>query len=883
MIIGVIDEGIQNNHPDLAGNIWVNPFETPGNGIDDDNNGYIDDVNGWDFYNDDNSVYDGPGDDHGTHCAGTIGAVGGNGQGIAGVSWSVTMISCKFLQGSGSTADAILAVDYLTDLKSRHGLNIVASSNSWGGGGYSQGLHEAIIRNAKSNTLFIAAAGNNGRSNDSTANYPSNYNTTVATPGESAAAFDSVIAVAAIDSSGGLAGFSNFGPVNVDIGAPGVGIVSTVPVNGYASYQGTSMATPHVSGAVALYASLQPQGFPAEDIRRALLTSATPTGSLAGRTVTGARLNVADMILQKLVTVDTSSLSDTTESGGQTSFTVRLAVPPSADVTIPVSSADTSEGTVDVGKLVFTTANWSTPQTVTVTGVDDLYDDGDVPWTVVLGAIISADLLFDGHEADDVQITNLNDDTAGVFVENLSGNRTTEAGGSVTFTVRLATPPLATVNILISSNDTTEGIASPATLIFTDLDWSTPQTVTVTGQDDTVFDGLVSYVVSVAVQSPDTAYDSLAPTDLDLINTNDDPPPPPKFFVVNANPNGLTDIFRYDSQMSFTVSSQNDVSNLAPRGIATTAAGKRLWVIDNNQTVFVYTADGLLEGFWKAAGLPWNALPEGIATDGTNIWIVDSRSDRVYFYAAAASRLSGFQSPRTNFALALGNTNPRDIVYGFQDNAGHLWVVNDDRTRDKVFRYRLNAQGVTVGSVSWNLDPLVISPTGITVDPSNGSMDLWIVDDLSDSVLTYRSGRTLVAPAQTASAPLDAANTSPQGIADPPPFWNDSVEAAVQPTTDSNTASPAQYAAAPAARRTAPASTSTTPPETAALVTGQPATTSDTRRGHSPTSRTPATPQLRIAAPVNPPAPTVSQIDNNSIPVRTTALDLFFTLLPQLL
>ncbi|MEY2724169.1 MAG: hypothetical protein RLZZ458_36, partial [Planctomycetota bacterium] len=340
VIIGVIDEGIQDSHPDLAGNIWVNPFETPGNGIDDDNNGYIDDVNGWDFYNDDNSVYDGPGDDHGTHCAGTIGAVGGNGQGIAGVSWSVTMISCKFLQGSGSTADAIMAVDYLTDLKRRHGLNIVASSNSWGGGGYSQGLHEAIIRNAKTNTLFIAAAGNNGRSNDSTANYPSNYNTTVATPGESAAAFDSVIAVAAIDSAGGLAGFSNFGPVNVDIGAPGVGIVSTVPVNGYANYQGTSMATPHVSGAVALYASLQPQGFPAEDIRRALLTSATPTGSLAGRTVTGARLNVADMILQKLVTVDTSSLSDTTESGGQTSFTVRLAVPPSADVTIPISSAD---------------------------------------------------------------------------------------------------------------------------------------------------------------------------------------------------------------------------------------------------------------------------------------------------------------------------------------------------------------------------------------------------------------------------------------------------------------------------------------------------------------------------------------------------------------
>ena len=880
VFIGVIDEGIQVTHPDLAANMWVNPFEIAGNGIDDDGNGYRDDIHGWDFFNDDSSVYDDTGDDHGTHCAGTIGAVGGNSEGIAGVSWDVTMVSCKFLgPGGGSTSDAILAVDYLTDLKRRHGLNIVASSNSWGGGGYSQGLHEAIIRSAKANTLFIAAAGNNARNNDSTSNYPSNYNTTIATAGETAASYDAVIAVAAIDAAGNLAGFSNFGATTVDIGAPGVGIVSTVPLNGYASYQGTSMATPHVSGAVALYASVQPEGFPAADIRRALLTSATPTSSLSGRTVTGARLNVAEMILRDLVSIDTSSLSDTTEGGGQSTFTVKLSLQPTADVTIPISSSDTNEGTVDVSQLVFTPANWSTPQTVTLSGVDDLYDDGDVSWTVVLGAISSADALFNGRNPDDVQITNFDDDTAELLAENLSGSQTTEAGGTVTFTIRLATIPLATVTVLVGSNDTTEGIASPASLTFTDLDWSTPQTVTVTGQDDAIFDSNISYFISIRAQSADTAYDTLTAPDINLININDEPPPPPKFFVVDANPLSGSSVFRYDPQLNFTVSSQNNASNLAPRGIATTAAGQRLWVIDNNQTVFVYTAAGVLEGFWKAAGLPWNALPEGIATDGTNIWILDNRSDRVYFYAAAASRLSGFQSPRTNFALALGNINPKDITYGFQDGAGHLWVVNDDRARDRVFRYRLNAQGVTVGSTSWNLDVSVASPTGITVDPSNGSMDLWVVDDMSDTVLTYRSGRTLVAPAQTAAAALDAANTSPQGIADPPPYWNGEAPITTEPVSanvrDSET---------PAPRSASTRGSQLRPPapadDTAALASNETAATTPRRTTQAVRRSTASANGAGI--PFAPAVPEILQ-QSPASPATSSELDLFFTLLPQLL
>ncbi|MGB9611876.1 MAG: S8 family serine peptidase, partial [Bryobacteraceae bacterium] len=140
--IGIIDEGVQWSHEDLAANIWVNPYD-PVDGVDNDGNGYVDDIRGWDFDGNNNTTYDGTQDDHGTHVAGTIGAVGGNGKGVAGVVWNVKLITAKFLgRRGGTTANAVKAVDYITDLKLRHGLNIVATNNSWGGGGYSQALYD---------------------------------------------------------------------------------------------------------------------------------------------------------------------------------------------------------------------------------------------------------------------------------------------------------------------------------------------------------------------------------------------------------------------------------------------------------------------------------------------------------------------------------------------------------------------------------------------------------------------------------------------------------------------------------------------------------------------------------------------------------------------
>ena len=288
VVIGIIDEGYMYTHEDLAANAGVNPGEIPGNGIDDDGNGLVDDVYGWDFDGNNSTVFDGAGDDHGTHVAGTIAGVGGNGKGVAGVCWGAKLLSAKFLGGrGGTTANAIKSVDYFTDLKTRHGLNLPATNNSWGGGGFSQALKDAIDRAGAADILFVAAAGNSGTNNDATASYPSGY------------ASPNIIAVASITSTGALSSFSQYGATTVDIGAPGSGIWSTVPksskgqvVSGYASYNGTSMATPHVTGAVALYKSLNSAATAAQ-IKTAILGSATPTSSLTGKVSTGGRLNVS--------------------------------------------------------------------------------------------------------------------------------------------------------------------------------------------------------------------------------------------------------------------------------------------------------------------------------------------------------------------------------------------------------------------------------------------------------------------------------------------------------------------------------------------------------------------------------------------------------------
>ena len=297
VVIAVIDTGVDYNHQDLSTNIYINPGEVANNGIDDDNNGFIDDSRGWDFANNDNNPMDDQG--HGTHVSGTIGAAGNNNIGVVGVNWNVKILPVKFLDsfGSGTTADAIEAIEYATLMK------VDVMSNSWGGTGFSQAMEDAIKIANDAGILFVAAAGNSNVNNDASTFYPANYN------------IPNVISVAATDHNDLLASFSNYGAATVHLGAPGVAVFSTVPngscqlcsSNSYASLSGTSMATPHVSGAVGLIKAAYPN-LKSDELKARLLNSVDALNSLNGITMTGGRLNAYNSLESD--TISPSKITD---------------------------------------------------------------------------------------------------------------------------------------------------------------------------------------------------------------------------------------------------------------------------------------------------------------------------------------------------------------------------------------------------------------------------------------------------------------------------------------------------------------------------------------------------------------------------------------------
>lgn len=735
VIVGIVDTGVQVLHPDLAANIWVNPYEIAGDGIDNDGNGYVDDVRGWDFYNNDNSVYDDPSiDAHGTHVAGTIGAVGNNSTGIAGVNWTVRMVPVKFLAPSGSLANAVRAVDYLTDLKTRHGINLVVSNHSWGAtgsGSYSQALHEAVIRHAKADIIFVAAAMNNATNNDITEVYPANFNTTQGTSNQTPAPYDAVISVANLMSDGGLNPSSGYGLTSVDLAGPGTTIWSTVPNNSYAAFDGTSMATPHVAGAVALLVSAQAEPLTPVELRDAILGSTTTTSSLAGKTVTGGRLNIYNALntapdetppIISGVSAVPGSLSATinwTTDEAATTEVLYGTSPDSLDQTYSGSSLVMTHSASLTGLSALTTyyfrarsrdaaGNTSTTEVQSFTTLavapilfvdDDLGETYERFFTAALAAggfsfdiwnvasngstpssaelsnydlviwntgsvysgpgaglasgeqsaianyldgggrifISGQDVLYSGvtssfrqnylkvaSHSDDVRRTahtaagvsghpvsngmNLpisnpadfpqlyidavtpvagamgmlnhgmsgttspysavsyrGDLSAGGFgivftttpfeaISNSASNpnnqntfiarvvnyllpkatvstptpssNTSETGVAVDFTVTLNTAPTANVVIPVSSSDTTEGTVNVSSLIFTPANWSTPQTVTVTGVDDAIFDDNQPYTVLLgSATSTDVAFHGLNPSDVNLVNLDDDTVP----------------------------------------------------------------------------------------------------------------------------------------------------------------------------------------------------------------------------------------------------------------------------------------------------------------------------------------------------------------------
>jgi subtilisin family serine protease len=273
VIVAVVDTGVDYSHEDLAANIWRNAGEIDGNGLDDDGNGYVDDTRGWDFVNDDNDPFDD--NEHGTHVSGTIAAEGDNGLGVVGVNRYAKIMPLKFLSaaGSGATSDAVEAIYYAIENGAR------VMNHSWGGGRYSQSLADAFTASQNADIVMAVAAGNERRNIDSRPSYPASLTNA------------NIISVAATTKTDALASFSNYGAIGADLGAPGDAILSTIPGNDYASFAGTSMATPHVAGAASLLLASAPDLTSAQ-VKDAILGSVDPKTALTDKTLTGGRLNL---------------------------------------------------------------------------------------------------------------------------------------------------------------------------------------------------------------------------------------------------------------------------------------------------------------------------------------------------------------------------------------------------------------------------------------------------------------------------------------------------------------------------------------------------------------------------------------------------------------
>ena len=278
-LVAVIDTGVDYNHMDLRANMWTNPDEIPANGVDDDGNGYVDDVFGIDAVAGNGDPMDDDG--HGTHVAGTIAAVGNNGTGVSGVCWAASIMALRFIDrnGEGFLSDEIECINYAI-AKGAHIIN-----GSYGDYGASQIEARAIERAEKAGILCVFAAGNDGTDNDGNPHYPSSYDD------------DNIIAVANSTRNDTLSSGSNFGRISVDIAAPGSAIRSTIPQNAYASYSGTSMAAPHVAGLAALLKSYN-QNWTYMELKNRILYRSDPIAGMAGLTVTGARINAARALNQ---------------------------------------------------------------------------------------------------------------------------------------------------------------------------------------------------------------------------------------------------------------------------------------------------------------------------------------------------------------------------------------------------------------------------------------------------------------------------------------------------------------------------------------------------------------------------------------------------------
>ena len=492
VIVAVIDTGVDYNHPDLVNNMWQNPGEIPGNRIDDDGNGFVDDVRGWDFAQNTNDPMD-P-NRHGTHVAGVIAAQGNNGIGVTGINWSARIMPLKFMdnQGVGTTASAIRAIEYAV----ANGAKV--SNNSWGGGNFSQALFDAIQAANRAGHMFIAASGNDGVSNERTPHYPSSFD------------LPNIISVGASDQSDLIATFSNFGVTSVDLLAPGASILSTVINNGYASLSGTSMATPFVSGVASLLfahnADLTVSG-----VRNAILDNVDRIPALNRVVASGGRLNVFNAInsIQQgppvtspnpgpgtppanppvpqpdVVTVSPNNAEvpiggsfSFTASGGQGPYTWSVANTTIGTIdsvsgvfqALTIGSTNviaTDSGglesapiTVSVTNIVITPANVNTLQLTEVRTFTVNGGQGPFTWTASNSAIVN--IVAEGTQQESVTVTPNAQGSFNLSVADNSGN-STNTRISVVITPMALDPVTSTINIGSQLQLNASGGTSPYT------------------------------------------------------------------------------------------------------------------------------------------------------------------------------------------------------------------------------------------------------------------------------------------------------------------------------------------------------------------------------------------------------------------------------------
>ncbi|MDQ3798843.1 MAG: S8 family serine peptidase [Acidobacteriota bacterium] len=363
VVVANIDTGMKYTHEDLAANMWTNPGETNGNGIDDDGNGFVDDYYGYDFFFNDPNPLDENG--HGTHTGGTIGAVGNNGVGVVGVNWNVRIMAIKIYDndGFGTTSTMLInAYNYIRMMKNR-GVNIRVTNNSYSGCdeacGYDQATKDALDAMGNAGILNVFAAGNDNRNIEAMPAYPASYTS------------PSILSVAASTSTDTRAGFSNFGSTSVDLAAPGVGILSTVMSSAnYGTLSGTSMAAPHVAGAAALLSAYNPNLSPAS-LKATLMNTVDPLTLWSGVVKTGGRLNVDRALRNQTVCNLNLSAYDVRFSYQGGNGTVTVTAPANCDYSVKSNASWLTITSSNVGS-----GNGTVNYTVQGTNLPDLYRIG---------------------------------------------------------------------------------------------------------------------------------------------------------------------------------------------------------------------------------------------------------------------------------------------------------------------------------------------------------------------------------------------------------------------------------------------------------------------------------------------------------------------------